>query len=170
MALYLVFNKGEVEDVIEDQLISSLNKINQKKILLKDKLASHYSIWLEICVELLLVTIHDSSTTNVFIYNLLQTTIAHPFQEEEALEEEADLTPPMVEGTPFPVSDMVKGPPSVVDVVAALDPALVVDEEELWTHLLGGREGGALNPPAVVLERRRAMDPTPEEATSVVEE
>jgi hypothetical protein len=33
MALYVVFNKGEVENVIEDQLISSLNEIIQKKIL-----------------------------------------------------------------------------------------------------------------------------------------
>jgi hypothetical protein len=31
MALYVVFNKGEVEDVIEDQLISLLNEIIQKK-------------------------------------------------------------------------------------------------------------------------------------------
>jgi hypothetical protein len=54
MALYVVFNKGEVEDAIKDQLILSLNEIIQKKIMLKDQLASHYSIWLEICVELLL--------------------------------------------------------------------------------------------------------------------
>jgi hypothetical protein len=33
MALYVVFNKGEVEDVIEDQLISALNEIIKKKIL-----------------------------------------------------------------------------------------------------------------------------------------
>ena len=30
MALYVVFNKGEVEDVIKDQLISSHNEIIQK--------------------------------------------------------------------------------------------------------------------------------------------
>jgi hypothetical protein len=31
MALYVVFNKGEVEDTIEDQHIWSLNEIIQKK-------------------------------------------------------------------------------------------------------------------------------------------
>jgi hypothetical protein len=37
-----------------------------------------------------LVTIYDSSTTNVLVYNLLPTPITHPLWEEEALEEEAD--------------------------------------------------------------------------------
>ncbi|KAE8124696.1 hypothetical protein FH972_019560 [Carpinus fangiana] len=124
-----------------------------------------------------LVMIH-SLTTNVLIYNLLQTPIAHSH-----LEEEVDPPPPVVEGPPSPVadvverpppsmSDVVKGPPLVVDVVAALDPALVVegggplDRPTSW----GGREGGSLNPPPMVVERGKAMDPPPEKAASVVEE
>jgi hypothetical protein len=50
-----------------------------------------------------LVTIHDSSTTNVLIYNLFPAPIAHPLQEEKALEEEADRPPSVVEGPPPPV-------------------------------------------------------------------
>jgi hypothetical protein len=94
-----------------------------------------------------LVTIHDSSTTNVLIYNSLPTPIAHPLFEEKALEEEADRPPLVVEGPPLPVANVVEGPPlfvsdvvkwpspSMVDVVAALDPPLVVEE------------GRALDPP-----------------------
>jgi hypothetical protein len=50
-----------------------------------------------------LVTIHDSSTTNVLIYNLLPTPIAHPLLEEKAFEEEADRPPSVVEGPPLPL-------------------------------------------------------------------
>ena len=62
----------------------------------------------------MLVTIHDSSTTNVLIYNLLQTTIAHPLLEGEALEEEVDPQPHVVEGPPPLVADLVEGPPPLV--------------------------------------------------------
>jgi hypothetical protein len=53
MALYMEFNKGGVEEIIDDPLILSLNEIIQKNSM-KGQLASHHSIWLEICVELLL--------------------------------------------------------------------------------------------------------------------
>jgi hypothetical protein len=92
-----------------------------------------------------LVTIHDSSTTNVFIYNMLPTPIAHPL-----LEEEANPQPPVVEGPPLAMVDVVEGsrppvalvveglplvvevlpsvverpPPPVVDVVERLPPPM----------------------------------------------
>jgi hypothetical protein len=47
-----------------------------------------------------LVTIHDSSSTNVFIYNLLLTPIAFPLLEEKALEDEADRPCHVVDGPP----------------------------------------------------------------------
>ncbi|KAE8124699.1 hypothetical protein FH972_019563 [Carpinus fangiana] len=80
-----------------------------------------------------------SSTTNVLIYNLLQTPIAH-----SPLEEEVDPPPPVadvVERPPPSVFDVVKGPPLVVDVVAALDPTLVVEGD------------GPLDPPPGVEEK-----------------
>ena len=77
-----------------------------------------------------MVTIHDSSTTNVLIYNLLQTPIAHPHLEEEALEEEADPPPHMVEGPPPHVADVVEGG-------GALDPLPGMEEKrELGTHFI----------------------------------
>jgi hypothetical protein len=63
-----------------------------------------------------LVTIHDSSTTNVFIYNMLPTPIAHPL-----LEEEANPQPPVVEGPPLAMVDVVEGSrPPVALVVEGL--------------------------------------------------
>ncbi|KAE8124697.1 hypothetical protein FH972_019561 [Carpinus fangiana] len=53
-----------------------------------------------------LVMINDSSTTNVLIYNLLPTPIAHPLLEEKAIEEEADQPPLVGEGPPTPVGSL----------------------------------------------------------------